>query len=63
MAERKSNGGRDQGQLDGRNEENPGPQGPTPMGGGGRRGRDQCEIGGKICQEVATPLPAHFLRF
>jgi hypothetical protein len=37
--------------------------GPTPMGEGGGRGRDQGEIGGKICQEAAVPPLAHFLRF
>jgi hypothetical protein len=40
-----------------------GHKGPVPMGGGGGWGRDQGEIGGKICQKVAMPPPAHFLRF
>jgi hypothetical protein len=40
-----------------------GGRGPAPVGGGGGRGRDPGEIGGKIWQEAAAPPPKHFLRF
>jgi hypothetical protein len=40
-----------------------GRRGPMLVGGGGGWGRDQGEIGGKNCQEAATPFPIHFLRF